>query len=524
MDKFSLLEEHFDIREKLLIEEAAYGKGLRSLPSDWERNRPKRLKKSEKDFFYFAKEYFPQWFEFEFCDVHHDMIDAALDGNRTIHVFAAPRDFGKTRLFRVFKIWCACFGKKSLYSKTSDTIDLVRKDFRYVREILKYNPKIVSDFGDIIDKNWDYLDSFRIIAHKYNPRGTTFVANSMTVTPRGELAETRVDFIEFDDFEDFSTSINPDISRRKIEIIERDFHLALAEKGNGIYLGNNARTTCLINVLAEMKEADRAANHPAFKLHIIDGWDEKKNRATWYQRYHAESEDELRSEMNLSLNVFNAEVRQKPSPPEGTRFLLKDWTTFKELPKDAQGIIFCDPAFGQTSDFKAMVPLFYSFSTKKFLVPSCFVRRCGWEEYFLAMYEIYNRFRSHISFIGWENNFAQGQYLEFRKIYISTRNKPELPIRRIQVEGDKFFRIETLETPYSLGNILFSEDFLSTKDGIEAQSQMIGYEGKKDATHKVDFIDALASAYKLVWPIAMRGESNSKQIEVGGERHSSERW
>ncbi|MBP8975098.1 MAG: hypothetical protein KBG83_00120 [Bacteroidetes bacterium] len=523
-NNFSILEEKFVAMEQQLIEEAAYGKGINSLPSNWDENRPRRIYQAEKDFFYFATEYFPQWFEFSFCDAHREMIKAAMSNDRIIHIFAAPRDFGKTRIFRVFKIWCACFGKKKLYSKSSDTIDLIRKDFRYVREILKYNPKIISDFGDIIDPNWDSLDSFRIVPHKYNPTGTTFVANSMTVTPRGELAETRIDFEEFDDFEDFSTSINPEISQRKIEIIERDYHLGLSDNGCGIYLGNNARTTCLINLLKEIPEKTRKMQHPAFELHIIDGWDEKHARPRWYQRYQAKSEDEFRKEMNLSVNVFNAEVRQKPAPPEGTRFLQKYWNTFKDVPKDATGIMFCDPAFGETSDFKTFVILLFSTSMKKFLVPDCFVRRCGWEEYFLGMYDAYERYRFHLYYIGWESNFAQAQYLEFRKIYISTKNKPDLPIRPIHVEGDKFFRIEQLETPYSLGNILFAENFLATRDGIEAQSQLIGYVGKKDSTHRVDFPDALASAYKEVWHLAMYHDSEFSPLEIGGNRRSAERW
>jgi hypothetical protein len=273
-----------------------------------------------------------------------------------------------------------------------------------------------------------------------------------------------------------------------------------------------------------MSHADRIAQHPAFIVKIFDAWDEKNSRAIWHQRYKYKTEDEMRTALKLSVSVWNAEYRQKPSPPEGARFLLKHWVTFKTVPKDAIGIIFCDPAFGETSDFKTFAVLLYSPSMKKFIVPAAFVRRCGWEEYFLAMYDTYNLFRSHLLYIGWESNFAQAQYLEFRKIYISTRNKPELPIRHIAVEGDKYFRIEQLETPYSLGNILFIETFLQTRDGIEAQSQLVGYIGKKTAQHRVDFPDALASAYKEVWYLALRNELGSTKTETGGRRHSSERY
>lgn len=525
MTGFSLIEQHISAREKTLIAEAAYGKGLRSLPDDWDATRDRRLKLAQRDFFFFAKEYFPKWFSFPFSSDHRKMIRAALSNDRKIHFFAAQRDFGKTRLFRVFKVWCACFGAKHHYSKASDTIDLVEKDFRNTRNAIRFNPKIVSDFGEIIDETWDTLHGFRIKPHKHNPDGTVFIANSFGVPPRGELSDVgRVDFEEFDDFEDYQSSINPDISREKLDVIERDYHPALTEQGSGVYLGNNARTTCIINVLRLMNDDARAIRYPSFTLKIIDAWDKAKNRPAWHERYDFRTEESMRTTLGISLAVWKAEYRQQPSPPEGTRFLQKHWSTFESIPRDARGIVFCDPAFGETSDFKTFAVLLYSPSLKRFLAPEAFVRRCGWEEYFLAMYDIYERYRSRLYWIGWESNFAQAQYLEFRKIYVSTRHKPELPIRHIKVEGEKFFRIMQLETPFSLGHILFARNFLGSQDGIEAQSQLIGYEGKKTAVHRVDYPDALASAYRELWMIANEEESGGGSIEVGGERRSSERW
>lgn len=526
MSDFSLIERQITEREKQLIAEAAFSRGPGSLPDDWDRTREKRIARSRDDFFYFAKEYFPRWFDQPFSSKHRMMIRAALSNDRKIHIYAAPRDFGKTRLFRVFKVWCACFGKKHHYSKASDTIDLVEKDFRYTRDLIKFHPKIVSDFGQLIDESWDTLHSFRVKPHEHNNLGTTFIANSYGVTPRGELGETRVDFEEFDDFEDFEGSLNPDLSRNKLEVIERDFHPALSEDGCGIYLGNNARTTCLINLLHQMDAAERSTRHPALTLTVIDAWNERQNRATWHERYAFKSEEKMRAALGVSLNVWNSEYRQKPSPPEGTRFLQKHWASYEKLPADARGVIMCDPAFGETSDFKVFVVLLYSASAKRYYAPEAFVRRSGWEIYFLAMYDAFERWGSRLYWIGWESDFAQAQYLEFRNIYVSTRSKPDLPIRQINVRGagDKMFRIAQLETPFSLGHILFGPEFLSTADGVEAQSQLIGYEGRKTATHRVDFPDALSSAYRELWKIAMQLSGKTGAIEVGGARRSAERF
>jgi hypothetical protein len=231
----------------------------------------------------------------------------------------------------------------------------------------------------------------------------------------------------------------------------------------------------------------------------------------------------MRLAMRASPSVWGAEYQQRPSPPEGARFRSNDWVTFDAVPKDARGVMFCDPAMGTKSDFKAIAMVLWSVRAHKFLVPAVFVRRCGWEEYFLGMYSLYERFRNHIAYIGWENNFYQGQFLEFRRLYASVKDRPPLPVRPIDVEGEKFWRIEQIETPYSMHDIAFAKDFLSSPDGVEAHSQLIGYQGKKDGTHRVDFPDALSSAYKLAWPMAGEATVGAIDILSGPKRRSSER-
>lgn len=521
---YSSAEHKIDLWERELLALGAHGVDLSSLPELWEKGRARRLERASGDFFYFATTYFPAtFFTAPFNKAHRWMMNQALRADRSITAIAAHRGFGKTMLFRVFKIWCALFGKRHFYGKVSDTIDLVGKDFRHVRLELDHNAKIISDFGRLISRDWNTVYAFFVEPHPYNSRGTLFSAFSTTVTARGELAQTRPDFLEFDDFEDFSTSINPDKSREKIEIIERDFLPALADNGASVLIGNNARTTCLFSILLNMPEADRQALHPAFEMKVIPAWDHQADRPTWHERYAFRTEEEMRSAFRVSVSVWKAEFQQSPAPPEGARFLFKHWATFERLPRDARGVLFCDPAMGEKSDFKAIAPVFWSARMRRFLVPGAFVRRCGWEEYFLGMYTMYERYGEHIAYIAWESNFFQGQFLEFQRLYASVKDRPPLPIRPVEVKDDKFWRIEQIETPFSMGNILFAADFLHSADGVEAQSQLIGYQGKKSSTHKVDFPDALASAYKLVWPMAGDETAGKAEYFGGAKRRFHER-
>jgi hypothetical protein len=87
-------------------------------------------------------------------------------------------------------------------------------------------------------------------------------------------------------------------------------------------------------------------------------------------------------------------------------------------------------------------------------------------------------------------------------------------------EGEKFWRIEQLEHPYTLGSILFGPNFLSTPDGVEAQNQLIGYQGRKTDKHRIDFPDALASAYRILWPTAMNMGKSIPSLILGEERRT----
>lgn len=523
----SRFEKYFRDKEELLKREAELSRGALALPDGWEASKETRCEKACNDFFFFAKTYFPDWFPVPFHPAHRRMIADALRQDRALAIYAAPRGFGKTMLFRAFKLWAIIYGKRMHIGQVSDTIDLSSKDLSHLRTELKYNPYLVADYGPLIG-GVDNAYEFEIERHRYNVRGARITAYSATVTARGALFHgSRPDLFLFDDFEDFATSINEEISKFKLDVIERDFLPALAETGSAVLLGNNARTTCIINILTEMSDVDRAALHPAAELNIIDAWDETHNRPLWHQRYQFASEDAMREAMNVSPSVWNAEFRQKPMPPEGARFRLEHWQHYDALPNDAKGIMFCDPAFGESSDDKAIAVLLWSKSKRKFYAPDSFTRQCGWKEYFEAMYAIYAKWQRHIMYVGWEGDFGQAQYLEFRNVYKELADKPSLPIRIIDVKqwGDKPTRIEKLEFPFSRGEILFSPEFLKSRDGITAQAQMIGYDGKKTATRKLGYIDALASCWNELFHLTLRpsGTSGGASYRVGGERHNR-RW
>jgi hypothetical protein len=82
-----------------------------------------------------------------------------------------------------------------------------------------------------------------------------------------------------------------------------------------------------------------------------------------------------------------------------------------------------------------------------------------------------------------------------------------------------------LEFPFSRGEILFSEDFMKSTDGVTAQAQLIGYDGKKTATRKLGYIDALASCWNELFHMTLKtgNASSGFDFKVGGAR-TNRRW
>ena len=496
MSDFSKIFEQVKRRE---IELEERRQELKDLVLDLtEEERERVVKKGGKDFFYFAKKVFPEYVTKQFSELHRDIIKFGSGDKRKVHVVAGPPEHGKTAIFRIFKIWCAIYGKRHYIIKITETMELSTIDMESIKLEFEENPRIKFLYGELkTDGRWE-KDAFKVASNRFNKYGTWFEAFAYGVPPTGRLREQfRPDLCDIDDLENYRKSSNMDISRDKLEFINNDVIPRMALNSPILWFGNNARKTMAINIIIEMDKKERAEKFPAFEIHIYPAWDRKKNRPLWHEAYQFESEEAMRLFFGVGIMTWLGNYMQNPVVIEGIEFRRENWREYSDLPDDALGIMMCDPASGTKSAFKASVLLLYSMQSQKFFVHTNFCRQCDWEPYFIWMYDTFLRYHKYIRFVGWEEDFHQTQFLLFRRLYPSTKDKPELPIKPIKVkgEGPKPERIRRLAVPYETGQLLFHKDFLLSRDGIEAQSQLIGF---PDYPY-FDFADVLATAYKQVF-------------------------
>ncbi|HQI42435.1 MAG TPA: hypothetical protein PK665_15175 [Ignavibacteriaceae bacterium] len=463
-----------------------------------EKEREKVTKKGAKDFFYFAKKVFPEYCTKPFSKLHRDIKEYGDGRFRKVDLVLGPPEHGKTAIFRIYKIWCAVYGYRHYIIKVTETMALTLVDLESIRLEFEQNARIRFLYGDLKTQGrWDQ-EAFKTSPTKWNKRGTWFEGFAFDKPPTGRLREEfRPDLCDIDDLENYKRSANIQISKAKLEFINNDVIPRMSIESAILWFGNNARKTMASNILVEMDEVERKQNYPAFRIHLYAAWDRKKKKPLWEEAFAFTSEEEMRMWFGVGQMTWLGNYMQNPTVPEGTEFKKANWRWFEKLPSDALGIIMCDPAGGSKGAYKAASFITYSRTTQKFYVRSFFVRQCDWEPYFQWMYETYFQFSQQIRYIAWEKDFHQDQFLLFRKLFPSVADKPPLPILPVEVKGkgNKDERIRSLAVPYETGQILFHKSFADSKEGLEAEMQLIGF---PDYSFK-DFPDSLATGYRLVF-------------------------
>ena len=542
---FSSLERQFGLRKAQL--EAQQGKSL-----DWTiEDQSERIERAQEDFFYFCKEYFPEdWFFADFAWFHHVLIDILEDETGQFHNFAGFRGAGKTRLARIHDVHSNIFGKWQFIGQVGRNLRLAGANNRLIMLEFIANPKIIADFGHLVDPYRNAMHDFKTVPTRHNETGTVNKIYSLEATPRSELEDTRPQFFRFEDIEDYESSINPELSKKRLEIIKRDFLKAMdARKANAVYLSNNPVDTCITNALLEMEPEERNEFFPKACLTLIPRWNTGDNTIVkseqvsdeWPLNVIAnqpgpnwkeadgifESEHQMRVYYQVDKVTWDTEDQLRPTVPQGDVFIRENWQQFEQLPEDATGIIWVDPAQGTKTSYKAASVDLFSPSTKLFYNLLPFVRNSGWTELFDHLNMVLNVLSGRVSAIYWENYFKQDEYIPLQEIAPHRKNLPPLPIVPAAIPGEKHHRIARLEPYYNAGQILFSRDFTKTEDGARAKRTLVSYRRGKSA--EVDWVDAKACGHYKLFELKshlMNGNSDSpgRKNVYTFKRRTNTRW
>ncbi|HOD52924.1 MAG TPA: phage terminase large subunit [Candidatus Cloacimonadota bacterium] len=441
----------------------------------------KRVEKSEKDLFFFAKTYFPHYIRSEFGKPHRTMHkETEIKGQIT--GIAGFRGLGKTTFLAIIKpVWLALFGRIFFNVKVAKNKDLAKERTIAIRCEFLFNKRLINDFGAQLPLSSGEEHDFII------KEGTRFLAIGYKEGIRGKIHNSRrPDYIDIDDLEDHN-SFNIKIAQDKLQFVTEEAYGAF-DKGNGIlvWLGNRTHQNSALNLFYKScTEGEQTNNMRKFLLIPAD---DGSFNPTWKEHYS--KEDLLNIYQAMGKFGYERHMRMNPVV-EGLKF-KEEWFKYYDLQElfnlkkehPVHIVSYCDPSLGEktTSDYKAIMTVAYC--NKKYYLLDVYLRKASIIEMLRYMYWLHEEFNCILYM---ESNFWQKVIWDYIP-QLANEYRYLLPVNGIENTEKKELRIERIQPVFEWGWLLFpnkkSEDLSLLID------QLLGF----PAYPHDDGPDALAGA------------------------------
>jgi len=437
--------------------------------NDTEEKKKERLKKSEKDFFYFCRTYLPHYFTDESCDFHIELIDMienkGKSKNKIIPV-AAPRGHAKsTHTTFAYPLWAAIFKKENNIVIISTSEDAAEDFTSRIKIEFEHNERLLHDFGkfkiDGGDSKFTINDEVRLSAFGKGQNIRVSI-----------YRQYRPSLIICDDLEDDKGVLNPE-QREKLWKWLYSAVLPTLEpkKGKIFVIGTILHHDSLLRNLI------KKYNGVIYKAIKEDG------NPLWADRFPIELLESLREEMGSTM--FSQEYQNEPIDYENQVFKTETLHTFQTINEETRKFRYIDPAVGKNkkSDYHAVINGEVGLKTKTIYVVEIFLKKTTFQkmmDYVLEDYKLKRQEKTAMEAIAFQ---------EIGKQWIDEKSKElglYMPIAGHIPKGSKESRIEGLVPLWENGTIkvkgeIVNKEFVGAADMKKLIEQFEQYpKGKND--------------------------------------------
>lgn len=421
--------------------------------------RRERIKRAQKDYAYFVKEYFPHYAKSECGDFHIKAANKVLKTPDLRAVMEWARGHAKSTHFNIMiPLWLKIQEKREinvmvLVGKSEDNADTLLSD---LQAELSNNQRYIADFGEQrVNGSWENGEFV-------TKDGVAFFARGRGQSPRGlRHREFRPDYIVIDDLDDDELVENSKRVRKLVKWIKEALFGALdMGQGRFIMVGNRIHKNSVLANIAKSKGV----------YHMIVNALDKNGNPTWWQKYTLEMVQAIQEFMGFIS--FQKEYMNNPINEGGV--FKNEWIKHKKaLPLSKYDFLlaYCDPSFKSTNknDFKA-IKLWGKVGTQLDCIKA-FVRQCSVTTMVKWFYDLHESIPEGVLCEYWmESNFMQDTLLDDFTIEGEERGY-QLPIRGDKrKKPDKFQRIEAVSPLWERGFVSYNSDMKDDPDmqlGIE---------------------------------------------------------
>lgn len=444
--------------------------------------REERRALADTDDFEFCKIYFPQIFNDDWNELHRKIKDAESG----INTISGSRYFGKSAFTYISKIVKPlCIGGGGMIGLGLRNQDVAALRTKSIMRLIKKNEMLRHDYNVQIQQD---------LTGNYLVNNKSFVSFGFREGLRNYFDENfqRFDVMILDDLYNAQT-ISSDVDNEKIlTFVESECTGQLNPDGVLIWLFNYISTQSPGYKYAE-RHPEKHFNLPALNEKGETNWPESR---IWTTERLREKEKELTFDVWMGDWMNNPLVKGEEFDPDWIRSVNVNYQSILAT------LSFADPSFGTSPQacFKSLITMSYT-SKKQYIIQDVYLRKESYEKFFAYAYNV------SISFPKWktllfENDFsqwsmAQPYYKQWRdesKRHLSIQMFNTKDLKDGKHGTDKESRIRTLIFPFQVGELIFNQDVLLTKDYEKWFAQFLGFGKSKE---KLDGLDATASGYIL---------------------------
>lgn len=480
-----------------------------------EMNEAAKLKRREAakgNYWAFREIYFPnKMFRggfFEPAPFHHDLLE--ISERPGMQLVLGGRKTGKTAQSKAKLAYDLLEGRILFAGTMSQTLNKSTAILFDLWRIIAKNPRILYDYAP--EFSVANSDEF-VFELPDQSELRTVRAYSEGRSVRGET-ETfdRPQFILCDDIE---TRDSPRESKQidnRIRFLSETLN-SLEDNGTLLVLGNNFDQKSAMNRLKT--ESEQGILSGSWSVHVYPSF--ANGQSIWMAKYPANTEAQARAHFKpYDDSEWSGDYQQNPVPPEGKIF-KRILHTYKVLPPDAVGVMWCDPNLSKKGlgDSTAIGALLFSPSTKKYYLAEVSARSYSDPTKLLNdVLAVRRKLSGRIATLGWDGNVSQeSTWTALTNMWIEIQQQPytRQEYRRYVVD----YIYKTPAADWNSGNILVPEDVMATEEGREFMEHIFTFAGKA-ANLPDDGADLLISAYELIQEIGIprRGGHDTSESTV----------
>lgn len=458
--------------------------------------RQQRRAFADANLFWFARYYFPLFFNNTTPDFHWELADMArrMEQPRSQRgtmgfVVAAPRGHAKSTIltFLIVLYWI-CLKRKRFVVIVSDTATMAETFVNDIRKQLEENPRLREDFGDlcgdtVIGRPLKWTLGDFTAAHKDKlgrPAYTTRVlARGTGAQFRGlRSGAYRPDAVMCDDLENDELVRTPEQRAKIWEWFTKAVLPALdPELGAVFVIGTILHFDSLLQRLLKLAQSEKLYEWRIFRAIDSDG------RLLWSDRFSQETLADLRR--LLGTLAFNSEYLNIPIDEEARLYRPEwiKWYTGNELDYDNEArrwvwrgeslevYVGVDPAIAENeqADYFAVVVLGVARESKSLVVLYAFADRMDFPTQVQEIIRLDATWQPKQ--IGIEKNAYQRALPQQLM-----RESAKLTIKQLQNSAQKYTRILAASVPFENGKVYMRRALEGEKGEMDETGQVRVYQ------------------------------------------------